>query len=116
MTYLYTTLYIFISISALRKSLSLKIEFIFSSRPQSQKIHWEQELYKQFKYRAATPIFHTFNAHVSLIIKLILRTNACLQTSYILAQMFSSSSLSMNIISETLSGMCKYLLYLFDLM
>lgn len=26
---------------------------------------WEQELYKQFKYRAATQTFHTFNAHVS---------------------------------------------------
>ena len=61
-------------------------------------------------------MFHTFNAHVSLIIKLIFRTNACLQKSYILAQTFSSSLLSKSIISETLSGLCRYLLYLFDLM
>lgn len=31
---------------------------------QNPENEWEQELYKQFKYKTATSTFHTFNAHV----------------------------------------------------
>ena len=31
---------------------------------QNPENEWEQEIYKQFKYKTATSTFHTFNAHV----------------------------------------------------
>ena len=36
---------------------------------QEKCVVWEQELYKQFKYRAVSKYFQTFFAHVSKVVK-----------------------------------------------